>query len=73
MPQLNRDLSRYHDPGNWTLCVKIVVVVLVLSLSFAPTETAAEPSVLRLGIDAADLGTGDPPRAAYATTEPSST
>ena len=64
MPPLNGYLSRYHDPRNWPLCVRIVVVVLVLSLSFAPTETAAEPSVLRLGIDAADFGTGDPHRAA---------
>ncbi len=64
MPQLNGELTRYHDPGNWTLCVRIVVIVLVLSLSFAPTETAAEPSVLRFGVDAADLGTGDPHRTA---------
>ena len=47
-----------------TLCLRSVVVVLVLCLSLDPTGTAAEPNVLRFGIDAADLGTGDPHRAA---------
>ena len=61
MGQLNGDPSR--DRG-WTLCVRSVVVVLVLCLSLKPTESEAEPSVLRFGIDAADLGTGDPHRAA---------
>lgn len=64
MPQLNGDLSRSLNLGDWSLGVAIVVIALGLGLSLAPTEAAAEPSVLRFGIDAADLGTGDPHRAA---------
>ena len=39
-------------------------IVLALSFSLVPIQTVAESRVLRFGIDAADLGTGDPHQAA---------
>jgi peptide/nickel transport system substrate-binding protein len=40
------------------------VVLFALGPGLAPVARGAEPHVLRFGIDAADLGTGDPHRAA---------
>ncbi len=40
------------------------VVLLTLSFNFAPNAYGEEPNVLKFGIDATDLGTGDPHRAA---------
>jgi peptide/nickel transport system substrate-binding protein len=42
----------------------IVVILFALSSGLAPDANGAESHVLRFGIDAADLGTGDPHRAA---------
>ncbi len=40
------------------------LICSALYLGFATTTLAGDPNVLRFGIDAADLGTGDPHRAA---------
>ena len=50
-------------PG-WNSFAGFVAIIFVLSLGVSPTVKSAEPYVLRFGIDAGDLGTGDPHRAA---------
>jgi len=62
MQKRNEALARFHDSGNWTFRVTIAAILLVFGLA-APGR-AAEPDILKFGIDAADLGTGDPHRAA---------
>ncbi len=62
--QSSIELERFQGVRNWRFCLRVAAIGLTLGLSVAPTETVAEPSVLRFGIDAADLGTGDPHRAA---------
>jgi len=44
--------------------VRVAFAVFVLVMGLASRETIAEPNILKFGIDAADLGTGDPHRVA---------
>jgi peptide/nickel transport system substrate-binding protein len=44
--------------------LRMLIAAAVLWAATVPTQSAAEPRILRFGIDAADLGTGDPHRAA---------
>lgn len=64
MLKLDRNLTRYSQAGSRLFLVRLVVILLLFCANLAPTEAAAQSNVLKFGIDAADLGTGDPHQAA---------
>jgi peptide/nickel transport system substrate-binding protein len=65
MRLINR-VSSFHEklPFRCPVCLCCAFMWLILWLGFAVTSHAGDRNILRFGIDAADLGTGDPHRAA---------
>lgn len=64
MSQLSRDSICSGHRFGYLLYVSIVVIIFTIASAIFKTAIAAEPNTLRFGIDAGDLGTGDPHRAA---------
>ena len=62
--QLSRDSICSGHRFGYLLYVSIVVIIFTIASAIFKTAIAAEPNTLRFGIDAGDLGTGDPHRAA---------
>jgi peptide/nickel transport system substrate-binding protein len=64
--QLIFNIRSLDENGHFSFVARLsrALICSALYLGFATTTLAGDPNVLRFGIDAADLGTGDPHRAA---------